>query len=704
MTELFVEVFPIQPDAIPPLAAYRLEVTGDDPVMVGGRLTLRLARAYGGQWVWVDGRIVTDQPRTTVELMITLDIARAEQPDVYGKVQSIEDDPNWQPDARAAAEFVLRTRVRDLEETLRAALAKSTIKLKNARVEREHKLQAWVVAGQPALSASIASRLIAERDLAAYAQQVSKPKELVGMWVTDKTSSLAGEIVSVTGKAGDHRERLLGLTQRSVMRDLIQRAADDEWVVRVQSGVYEYDYVASALGILVRSRRDEDLQRFEINPKQAQQALRLKPSYRAQLVKIVSDILKNAGVVNSAYNSRDLPDVFLQPAFEAELLYDKKHVYPYNADTLGDDFLRGGVYQRLDKFKDAPIRIAVVNTLANRIDDFVEAMQRQLERQFGFSIEMIRERKVKVVSHKNLESAVKVMEEEQPHIVLAFVGEDVVFGEDTEDADDTARYLTSLTIAKGIASHVIRQETLDRPEAMPTVIMGILGKTGNVPFVLGEPLDYADAIVGLDIVREQKKDGERLTGIARLYRSDGAFVRYAIRDLPLDSEGVIYVLLRDLLPQKEFAKKRVIVHHSGAFSARECETLTSWATAIKAQFALVEILKYDAPRVYALDGGKIVAPGWGSAFRLSDTEAFLVSTSVQHADSTPQPLRIRLLDDAVISIEQALQSVLVWTLLHYGTFRPPRLPVTIQYSDEIAGWLAAGTLPAAKDGDVPFWL
>jgi hypothetical protein len=57
-----------------------------------------------------------------------------------------------------------------------------------------------------------------------------------------------------------------------------------------------------------------------------------------------------------------------------------------------------------------------------------------------------------------------------------------------------------------------------------------------------------------------------------------------------------------------------------------------------------------------------------------------------------------------LTIEEALHSALVWTLLHYGAFAPRRLPVTVQFGDVIGQWLAKGALPEAKDGTVPFWL
>ena len=80
----------------------------------------------------------------------------------------------------------------------------------------------------------------------------------------------------------------------------------------------------------------------------------------------------------------------------------------------------------------------------------------------------------------------------------------------------------------------------------------------------------------------------------------------------------------------------------------------------------------------------------------------MVSTLPPFKNATPQPLRVRSV--APFTIEQALNSVLSLTVLHYGSVRPPRLPVTIHYSDRIAGLALKGIKQKNLEGNVPFWL
>jgi hypothetical protein len=118
-------------------------------------------------------------------------------------------------------------------------------------------------------------------------------------------------------------------------------------------------------------------------------------------------------------------------------------------------------------------------------------------------------------------------------------------------------------------------------------------------------------------------------------------------------------------------------------------TLRDWAQKLNATFLFVEVIKSGAPRLYrwgpstSSEAPQFLPPEKGMAFRLNDQEAFLVSTPPPFAQATPQPLHIRTYPP--LSIEEALHSVLSMTLLHYGSVRPPRLPVTTHYSDKMGG-------------------
>jgi argonaute-like protein implicated in RNA metabolism and viral defense len=94
----------------------------------------------------------------------------------------------------------------------------------------------------------------------------------------------------------------------------------------------------------------------------------------------------------------------------------------------------------------------------------------------------------------------------------------------------------------------------------------------------------------------------------------------------------------------------------------------------------------------------------GAAFSLNEMLAYLVSSPPpgRTAYSTANPLQVN--NRSSLTLQQALHSVLALTLLHYGSVRPPRLPVSTHSSDKLAGFLLRNIQPDKQKGEIPFWL
>lgn len=712
MSDLFVEIFPLEPAALPTLVAYRLVIsaeTAQDRInQVGRRVVRHFSRSFPGTWLWIDGQIVTDTEYSSIELSITLDILKSEKPTAYKFLDGIEAIVDWRVTPEIIADFIIRGPLRALDAQFETALAKMGGGLRDMQLEREHKLAAWSVEDQPAVSISIASRLLYQPSVMAYAggerDSTVLSERLTGLGVVDQHRGIRGEIIRVAGHLADYRSKLLDAAQSPAERSRLENALDGEWVLAVRAGGKETLQIASALQLMVRLA---DVHRFDVDAALVTRTLQMTPAVRAEHVRAVSDVAKSAGLLANAYNSRAFPDAFIAADFETNLRFSANRVRPYDAGKVAYDFAESGVYKLRERFMHKPVRVCVVNALPLKIEDFVEALQRQLDRNFDFSIDVIRERRVRVVSQANLESAVRVVEKEDPDLILTFIPDD--------PADDaqlvTAGFIKGLTLGRGLPNHIISETMLNDPEAMPAIIMAILGKTGSSPFVLAEPLEGIDDVIGLDVVRDYQKTTEetRLTAIARIYHADGEFSGFTVRDMVLEDDTLPYVLMRDLFPQKRFAGRRVIIHHDGAFALDLLTALNGWAAAIKATFYLVEIMRFGAPRIYAISPEKvrgraaIVQPPWGSAFKLNEHEALLIS-SLPTGDITPQPLHIRIVGATPLPLEKVLRSVLVWTLLAYGAERLPKLPVTAINAGDLARWLGKGGRFNAMEGDVPFWL
>jgi hypothetical protein len=777
---LFTEVFPIENP--PTLTAYHLclyplppevKVTADEIQKLARTLVARLRKALPGDWLWSDDRVLTDTPALPFEIDGTVESLKAADPDYIGVIERLAADMMWMPTPEQTADFVIRTRLKLLDDTFTRALEKfNRESFKNARIEREYKTAPWNCGGLPAVSLSVAARLVAEQDAQGYAAQRGTADLLLGLRASDKFSSTTGEIIKITGRVGDRREKLLKSAGKDGLRRLLQHAADDEWTVRIETSSRRQEYPASALELLIRP---VDFVRFGIDEQQANIALRPDPTLRSQMIKALSDIAKERGFLGRGFSAREHSSLFNVPDFRPYLRYANGRTKPYASGKLAVDFVQCGAHHVREVFASAPLRIAVVNTLSYRVEDFVEALRRQLTKTANFSIDVIRERKVRVVSLENIESAVRVLEKENPDMILSFVPD----ANRTQEGENLPAFVKSLTLGRGIPAQVIFESVLDDPDAMPGIVMEILAKTGNTPFALADPLEFADEVVGLALVTSDDEDEEadtgQITGIARIYRANGQFVRYAMRSVELSKhDGVtapeLFVLMRDLFPQKMFAGRRVVLHVEDPLPETVRQALDMWGKAIRATFMVVEVLRKGAPRLYCLSDGRIHAPPWGSSFHLNERECFTVldledeedapvhpdfvpdvpapdfddyisdddashpaangrntqtmaaartqtmrtqavrSTQTQTRKQvkpeaprlpTPQPLHIVAHG---LSIEQAVRSLQLWTLLYYrGTGTQP-LPVTLYGAGELIYWLRKGGKMQSPEGEFPFWL
>lgn len=691
------EVFPIQTKSLPMLSAYRVEVGRGESYLVGGKLAYRLMKQLGGHWVWADYRILTDHSAAQADIDRVVEQSWSAQPDVYQHLERVQPDKTWKPTPNAIARFVANGLSRDYEHMMKQLLSKERIHLGSGYIDRMHIIRAQVAQDSPAISVSVASRLVHKQDLHEYAMTLTDPEDLVGLWVADKNGSFKGEILGVVGPLKDHRDRLVQLTQNEDTIMVLQESADDTLIVRV--GRNQYDYAATCLQLLIHM---DYMHRFGINRSDAMRHLRIAPEQRHKMVTRISALLRMNGLIGFEYDSHTRADLFMNAAdigLDTGVRLGGDAVVPYDKSVM-TKLKQNGLYRlSTDLDNDSPIRMGVV--MAPSTPDlaaFYDALRAETDA-IGLDLQIVMEVVSSDQSRAELERAIDRLETKNPHIILGVFPEGLGY-----------YIFKSLTVSRGLPSQLVRVRTLGKWFAVPNIVLGILGKMGNVPYVLAKPLPYADIIVGIDIARERKT---RLTGsinvaaIARIYFSNGEFVRYMIHDEPIEGETVPVSVLQSMFPANEFESRRVIVHRDGFFRGDERKTLHEWARAIGAKIHTVEVIKSGQPRLYEASEAThpprgICQATKGTALRLSSQEAILVSTPPPFKGATAQPLRIR--SDRSLSIEKAVNSVLSLTLLHYGSTSPPRLPVTIHYSDQIAKLALRGVKPKNLEGSAPYWL
>ena len=296
----------------------------------------------------------------------------------------------------------------------------------------------------------------------------------------------------------------------------------------------------------------------------------------------------------------------------------------------------------------------------------------------------------------------------KPHIILVYLPQS---DRQNEEDDTTSLYhrAKAICVSRGIPSQVVYEDTLTNQYADANILMGILAKIGNIPFVLAKPLDYTDLIVGLDVSRRaniRTAGTKSIPAMSRIYVNSGEFIGYTI-GMPIEGEAIPRHVLERILPYSEFSGKKVIIHQDGYLAKEELDSLMEWAEHISATFYPIEVIKSGASRLYTEAANTISQPQKGNAFIVDENSAYLATSilpSPKKGDvmGTIDPLHIH--NRSKLSLKQALHSVLALTMLHYGSLRPTKLPVSTDSSDEIAGFLTRGIQPDRETGKIPFWL
>jgi Piwi domain len=711
---IITEVFPVLVDTLPPLTAYRLEMRNGDLATIGGKFTYRIQKACPGRWIWSYPWIVTDTPPLEQALQELVETAWSDPTtSAFHGLLSIRALPTWQPSAQVQADFVARGLWPELKFRVEHTLQQWSRDLSSIRVYRTCEARGWVVQGEPALSISIDSRLIATQDLQTYLLKASASQNVIDLMVADKESTMKGTVIGIAGSVAEHRKRLLGLTSNAASKKHIQQARDDETVVQVYAtNRNTYDYAARGLNIVVRT---SDYARFGVNGARVTPLLRLSPQQRSEMIRELSKLARNKGWIGAAYSSAKYPHFFLNTSsmqFIPQLqVGNGQQMNDLRDRTIQQHLQRYGFYKRVTPADlTAPIAIGVLNALP-KIDSkpFLTGLQGEL-RLLKFLSQIVHIETVTQTSRDAFDQAIHLLQDRGAQIITALLPNEGELRGDTIQWNPYDHF-KSLTIGRDFPGQVIQQSTMANTYAFGNIALGMLSKLGNIPYVLATPLPYADIVVGIDVARRRKTKlvgSLNATAITRLYQNSGEFLQYGIHDTVIEGETIPSDVLHALFPAAIFRGKRVVIHRDGSFRGEEKLALQEWATQLDAQFYLVEILKTGTPRLYQFQSTvsqqfqTMQQPVKGSALKINNTEAFLISSLPPYASVTPYPLHIRC--EAPFPIEQAIHSILSLTLLHYGSLRTPRLPVTIHYSDEIAYLALKGIKPKSLEGTLPFWL
>lgn len=420
-----------------------------------------------------------------------------------------------------------------------------------------------------------------------------------------------------------------------------------------------------------------------------------------EYIKLISSIIKRSGLVGPAYAENRHKPLFLNGndiGYNPKLqIGNGKIVSP---DSILPSLKESGLYKPT---ANQAIRLAILNASPQTsLDQLRKYLRNELGQNLGYELIQATQKEIPSTSRKFIESAIEEIAQKKPDIILGIIPSSDFDPVEWTPYDD----FKYLALKKDLQSQVIQPHNVNNRYIIGNVVLGILAKTGNIPHVLAEPINYADLVVGLDVAHQKKRDRPgtiNTAGVARIYFSNGKLMRYNIREAMLEGEIIPPHILRGIFPQTEFSGKKILIHRDGKLPASEKEILMEWGDQIGTTFYFVEVIKSGAPRLYARENEKDVKAPKGSILKRSETEALLVSSEFPASfKATPQPIQV--CTHPPFPLEYALHSVLSLTLLHYGSLRHPRLPVTIHYADKICSMAAKGLKPKTLDGETPFWL
>lgn len=704
---LFSEIFPISRTNVH-LNAYSVATSGNADIhTLAGKLSYKLGNRFQGYWVWVreDRRIVSENQIGTDEIRSLLKELWEDESNTFGDLLSVEPDLDWKTTPTSVANLTVRKMEINSRRDYEGFLTKFKQTIGAVRVERTVRLRPWIANDRPSVSISVSSNLVHNDDLKQFIQE-NGSDYLTGVFVKDKNSTLKGEVVEIVGTVAEHRVRLRGQASKEASQRAIDNASPDDLVVQVKTiKQMTYDYVVDSLDIVVRT---SDFDRFKVNGSKVLNAMRLTPSDRWKMVSGIAQIAHEQGYIEAELTD-SVPALFktYSQFKKRRLLFGNRHSTDFNERRILSTIKQKGLYRYAPRFEQEHLlRVGIIRRSEmhqnTNLTNFLKAFQSDMQ-SVGFRLKSTIAEDLNELNREAFETAFHNVKDTQPDIILAILPDNVHLS----DEEDPYNHLKSISVKYEIPSQVVSEGVLPekpRKYAIGNIVLGVLAKTGNIPYILADPLNYADVIVGIDVARESKK---RLAGTinaaatARIYMSNGEFLGYAIQDAFLEGETIDRRTIQNLLPQQEFAGKRVIIHRDGILRGNEERDLVDWGKRIGAKLYPVEVIKSGAPRLYRNSSSIVESPQKGDCLFLSGTEAILVSSLPPFKTGTPNPLQIR---SKVLPIEQAVDSVLSLTMLHYGSIRAPRLPVTIHYSDKIAELILDGIKPDTLTGDIPYWL
>jgi hypothetical protein len=541
-----------------------------------------------------------------------------------------------------------------------------------------------------------------------------------------------GKIDRIVGRLSQHRSHLLKSATSIKLEAAIKAATDDELVVSIY---HDRDRQESyhCLSTLCPWVNYPTVDRLGIDYAQLLQLTHISYADRLALNATTKQIVthrlqKYHLTIGTSINSKNRSTDFhryLQTIEDTEILFGQEVRGIYGQTILG--LKQGGVYRRHPQFADGErqIRISTLRLGIEPIDISiaVKAIAELANYQFP-AFEVMR--KAVNIEHINtpenrhqLELAIAELLTATTDLVLI-----ILPAKEPEEREESLANFINYRISRaGKVCQTIDRDTIlkykGRSSSLLNILVpGILAKLGNLPYILAEPIDLTDYIVGIgqSIASKIDEQGVRYgCTAARIYDRYGEFCSCEFVAHSMTEPELSIDLLEKFLPAKMMGGKRILIYLTGELSDRKVENIRAWGKAIAAELTIVEYHRDRVPNLYELSAIKdaehqwvhqISPPTMGLWYKQSDYEAILVTNHLPNITGVPSLVKLKILDtpQPTIDLERTIAATLKLTLLHHGAIDLPRDPIPIVGMEKIADRVLYGLAPTMLDRDRQWWL
>lgn len=222
---------------------------------------------------------------------------------------------------------------------------------------------------------------------------------------------------------------------------------------------------------------------------------------------------------------------------------------------------------------------------------------------------------------------------------------------------------------------------------LQNIILGILSKSGGIPWILESPMNNVDCFIGLDVGTQEK--GIHYPACSVCLDGTGNLIGYystsiAQKGEKIDTGSLQTIFDNVMLAYKNYHgeyPKHVVVHRDG-FSNEGNDWYIEYFKRRNIEFDLVEIRKNISTRLINRNQVLNEMNPDSGAVVIKDNEAYLVSTEVKPYLGSPRPLMV-VHKYGNLTMQQIAMQVYVLSEMHIGSMRTSRLPITILYADKI---------------------